>query len=706
MTSQRCRVSFALLLAAFAAGNAIASAQSADARARKIVSQMTLAEKIEELHGIRDATHFRYVPGIPRLGIPPLRVANGPAGVGPAGDRPQLPATALPAPISLAATWDRRAAHLYGLVIGKEARDLADGLLEGPDVNIMRVPQNGRTFEAYGEDPYLDGQMAVQVVSGIQSQHVIANVKHYDANNQETQRFTINEVIGERALHEIFLPAFNAAVKQGDVASVMCAYPRVNGTYNCQNDLLLTQILKKGWDFNGFVTSDFGATHSTIPSALAGLDLEMPTGKYFGDALEAAVRSGKVPMAVIDDKLIRRFRAMIELGAFDHPPQRQPIPAQQDGAVARRLAEEGMVLLKNSGSVLPLDAARLHSIAVIGPYAAKAMTGGGGSSHVVPLYTINPVKGIEDRAGARVKVSFADGSDIAQAVSLAKSSAVAIVMVGDHEREGRDHPITLSGNQDQLVEAVAAANPHTIVVLKSGSVILMPWVERVPAILEAWYPGEEDGNAVAAVLFGDVNPSGKLPVTFPKRLADLPASTPEQYPGVNGVVTYSEGIFVGYRHYDAKRIEPLFPFGYGLSYTTFAYMRLSISPKRIAPTTDAGASVAVDFDVTNTGKRAGAEVAELYAGFPSTPNVPEPPKQLKGFERLQLQPGETGHVRIVLNSRAFSYWDTRTHHWAVMRGTYRILAGSSSRDIRLDGRITVAPDPSSRALSQATRESE
>ncbi len=685
------KISFLLLFAAFAAANPLARAQSADARARKIVSQMTLDEKIEELHGIRDATHYRYVPGIPRLGIPPLRVANGPAGVGPAGDRPQLPATALPAPISLAATWDVEAARAYGAIIGKEARALGYGLLEGPDVNVMRVPQNGRTFEAFGEDPYLDGQIAVRVVEGIQSQRVISNVKHYDANNQESQRFTINEIIGQRALHEIYLPAFAAAVRQGHAASVMCAYPRVNGTYNCENRLLLTRILKEGWDFNGFITSDFGATHSTVPSALAGLDLEMPTGQYFSDALETAVQSGKVPMAVIDDKLIRRFRTMMELGVFDHPPRRQPIPAREDGAVARRLAEEGMVLLKNSGSLLPLSADRLHSIAVIGPYAGQAMTGGGGSSRVIPFYTVDPVRGIEERAGSRVKVKYADGRDITQAVSLARSSDVAIVMVGDHETEGRDHGLTLSGNQDRLVEAVATANHRTVVVLKSGSVILMPWVDQIPAILEAWYPGEEDGHAVAAVLFGDVSPSGKLPITFPRSLADLPASTPEQYPGMNGVAKYTEGVFVGYRHYDAKGIKPLFSFGYGFSYTTFAYKHLHISPNHIAAKS-AGATVAVDFDVTNSGGRAGAEVAELYLGFPRSRAVPEPPKQLKGFEKLRLEPGQSRHVRIVLNSRSFSYWDTRIQGWAVMPGVYRILAGSSSRDIRLGGQVTVASD--------------
>jgi beta-glucosidase len=378
---------------------------------------------------------------------------------------------------------------------------------------------------------------------------------------------------------------------------------------------------------------------------------------------------------------------MMELGVFYHPPKHEAIPAKKDGAIARRIAEEGMVLLKNQGNLLPLDAAKLHSIAVLGPYAAKASTGGGGSSHVVPLYTVDPVNGLRDRAGHKVKVTFADGSDVQQAVQLAKAADVAIVMVGDHETEGRDHPITLQDEQNQLVEAVAAANPHTVVVLKSGSVELMPWVDKVPAILEAWYPGQEDGDAVAAVLFGDYDPSGKLPLTFPQRLADLPAHTPEQYPGVNGEVHYSEGVFVGYRHYDEKDIKPLFPFGFGLHYTTFAYKDLKVSPASVSST--GKGTVTVDLDVTNTGSRAGAEVAELYLGFPSTAAVPEPPKQLKGFERLELKPGQTGHVQMVVDGRELSYWNTSKHAWAIMPGAYRVMVGASSRDIRVRGRFSV-----------------
>lgn len=664
-----------------------------EARARELVGKMTLQEKIQELHGIQDAGHFRYVPPIPRLGIPALHVANGPAGVGPAGDSPQKPATALPAPIALASSWDISLAKRYGVIIGKEGKDLDEDLLEAPDINIARVPQNGRTFEAFGEDPCLVSEMAVAEIQGIQSQDVIANVKHYAANNQESNRSRINVIVDERPLHEIYLAAFEASVKEGEVASLMGAYNKVNGLFCCENDELLNQIVKKDWGFKGFITSDFGAVHSTVPSALAGLDLEMPTGKYFGTNLEAAVESGQVPMSVIDDKLIRRFRIMMKFGLFDHATKTKPIPARTDGIEARQIAEEAMVLLKNTGNELPLEPKGLRSIALIGPFATDAKTGGGGSSHVKPVYAISPVEGIQHRVGSKIKVALADGNDVAEAVALAKSSDVAVVMVGDAETEGRDHLLTLGGNQDELIEAIAGANPHTVLVLKTGSAILMPWLDKVPAILEAWYPGEEDGNAVAAVLFGDVNPSGKLPITFPRSLADLPANTPEQYPGVRGTARYSEGIFVGYRHFDAQNIEPLFAFGYGLSYTTFAYRNLAVVPQEISTNCDSGQSVLVDFDVTNTGKRFGQEVAELYVGFPSNTAIPEPPAQLKGFERVALKPGQTRHVRLKLNGRSFAYWDINAHDWKMMPGTYRIMAGSSSRNFELEGKLEVANGP-------------
>ena len=661
-----------------------------DARARQIVSQMTLDEKISQMHGTGTKQQFRIVVGVPRLGIPDLLVTNGPAGFGPAGPGHEGKATALPAPISLAATWDVDAARKYGVVAGSEAVDYGNTFLEAPDINIARIPQNGRTFEAYGEDPFLVSRMAVANIEGIQSQGIIANVKHYAANNQETSRGSVSAGIDERTLREIYLFAFEASVREAHVASVMGAYNRVNGTYCCENEILLNQILKKEWGFDGFVSSDFGAVHDTVPTVMNGLDLEMPTGQYLGASLQAAVGNGTVPVAVIDEHLVRRFRTMMKLGVWDQLPVHKPVPEKENGAIALRLAEEGTVLLRNENNLLPLSAESLKSVVLIGPYATHAMTGGGGSSQVNALYKVTPLEGLQNRLGAGVSVTLNDGKDIAGAVAAAKAADVAILMVGYKQSEGSDTSGALDGAQDDLVAAVADANPRTIVVLKTGSVVLMPWLAKVPAIVEAWYPGEEDGNVVAAILFGDYNPSGKLPLTFPKSLADVPAHTPEQYPGVGPhnktVAAYSEGVMVGYRWYDAQKIEPLYPFGYGLSYTTFDYRNLKLSAKSLSA---AAPALTVDFDIANTGKRAGAEVAEVYVGLPSLPDVPQPPCQLKGFARVQVDPGQTAHAQVTLDARAFSYWDVATHGWKVAPGDYQIVVGASSRDVRLKDDVTV-----------------
>ena len=665
----------------------------------QLINQMTLGDDIIELHGIQDNNDYRVVPGIATLGIPLLNVTNGPAGATKGGPGHQGPATAMPAPIALAATWDVNLANQYGSVVGAESKAWANGLLEGLDINIARAPQNGRTFEAYGEDPYLVAQMAVANLTGTQSQGIITESKHFAANNQETDRMTVNEIIDERTLREIYLPAFEATVKAG-VGAVMCAYNQVNGAYMCENDRLLNRILKQEWGFTGFVTSDFGATHSTVASANAGLDLEMPTGIFFDTLLESAVTAGQVPQTVINDKLIRRFSTMMNLGVYNNPPVLTTIPSQQDGLISRQIAEAGMVLLQNkpgvrplnTSKILPLNATTLHHIALIGPYAGAAMTGGAGSSLVTPIYTVAPVAGIQNRVGPTVTVSYNDGSTISSAVSIAQTADVAIVMVGDNETEGMDNSISLSGTQDSLVESIVAANPNTIVVMKSGTAILMPWANSVPAILQAWYPGEEDGNAVAAVLFGDVNPSGKLPLTFPLQLSDLPANTAAQYPGVlvNGVptATYSEGLFVGYRHYDQANIAPLFPFGFGLSYTNFSFQNLAITPTSFTFTNNPTQTVTVSLSVTNTGLVSGAEVVQLYLGIPSTA-VPEPPKSLQGFQKVMLQPGQTLPVQLTLNQRSFSYWDILSQSWKVVPGTYQIMVGDSSRNILLQSQITI-----------------
>jgi beta-glucosidase len=397
-----------------------------------------------------------------------------------------------------------------------------------------------------------------------------------------------------------------------------------------------------------------------------------------------------VPVATIDEHLIRRFRTMMKMGVWDTLPPRKPIPAVANGKVARHIAEESTVLLRNEHDLLPLKTEGLKTVALIGPLADHASTGGGGSSHVSWIYKVTPLDGLQARLGAGVTVTLYDGKDVAAAVAGAKAADVAIVMVGDRQTEGADHSIAFGPGQDALVEAVADANKKTVVVVKSGGPMLMPWAEKVPAILEAWYPGEEDGNAVAAVLMGDYNPTGKLPMTFPKSLADVPAHTPEQYPGVGPtkgtVAHYSEGVLVGYRWYDAKDIEPLFPFGFGLSYTTYDYSSLRLSAKTLST---AAPTLTVDFDIKNSGSREGTEVAEVYLGLPSLPGVAQPPRQLKGFARVTVAPGKTGHAQVTLDARAFSYWDATTHGWKVAPGDYTVAVGASSRDLRLKGKVTV-----------------
>ncbi len=663
------------------------AALTPDQRADALIARMTLDEKIALLHGMSDMQgHTGYVPGNSRLGIPPLTFTDGPAGVRPGNGVTTASATALPAPAALAATWDPNLARLYGTVLGKEAFDLGNDVIFAPMVNIARVPQGGRVFETLGEDPYLTSQIGVAVIDGIQAQHVIADVKHYAANNQEDDRCCVSAAVDQRTLHEIYLPAFEAAVRQAHVGTVMAAYNKVNGVYSSENRTLLADILKGQWGFAGWVLSDYGATHSTVAAATNGLDMELPTGLYFSDALKVAVQDGRVRMATLDEHVHRILRTMFAFGLFDRPVRRGTIDRRANGRIARYIAEQGMVLLKNDGSLLPLNDSTLGSIAVIGPKAGRAMTGGGGSSHVIPFYAVSPLTGIINRAGHGVTVTYADGSDVAAAAKLARSSNVAVVVAGDDEYEGADRSsLELPGAQDQLIEAVAAANPHTVVVLNAGGPVLMPWIDRVQGLVQAWYPGEEDGNAVAALLFGDVNPSGKLPITFPRSAGDVPAVTRQQYPGVNGVAQYSEGIFVGYRAYDRRNIAPLFPFGYGLSYTTFRYSNLSVTPG--GPS--APDRVTVRLDVTNSGRRAGAEVVQLYLGIPSTA-VPEPSRQLKGFHKVYLKPGQTQHVAFALSARDLSYWDTRANGWVVQRGRYQVMVGSSSRDIRLQSSFTVS----------------
>ena len=663
----------------FALAPVIARAQGSGSvqRAREIVRQMTLDEKIAQMHGIHDENSYRVIPEILRLHIAAFHITNGPAGVGPGAAGPQLRATALPSPIALAASWDVDLARRFGEIEGLEARSLGNELLEAPDINIVRVPQSGRAFETYGEDPFLTGRLAVANIKGIQSEGVLANVKHFLANEQETDRMNIDEIIAERSLREIYMPAFEAAVKEAHVASVMCAYPRLNGPYNCENVPILTGLLREEWQFDGFVTSDFGAVHSTVPSLQAGLDLEMPSGIYFSSGLKKAVESGLISEAMIDRSLIRRFAKMFDFGLFKKQGASPAIPVFDHGRASREIAEQSIVLLKNDDGLLPLDYKRIKSIAVIGPYAVRARSGGGGSSRVIPFYSIEPFDGIAGHVSNAYDCELLDGSNLEEAVLAAKRREVAIVMVGDDQGEDHDHSIQLSDSDNKLVSAVSAANPKTIVVLKSGAAVIMPWLGQVHAVLEAWYPGEEDGQAVARVLFGDVNPSGKLHISFPASANDTVARNPAQYPGDRGKVYYTEGLNVGYRWFKTNGVKPLFPFGFGLSYTQFEYSDLHVV--RATSSSPARATVRV----SNTGKRSGGEVVQLYLGFPHIAEGDEPERQLKGFKKIELQTGESKLVSIELNRRSFSYWSVAAHDWKVPSGTFQVMVGSSSEDIRL-----------------------
>jgi beta-glucosidase len=685
------------------------SSLSPDQRAHELLAAMTIDDRIAMVHQPdRTFIHSRaggYIPPNPRLCTPDLVLNDAGAGV---ADR-QVKTVAFPAPIAQAATWDRRLEREFGRALGSEAWHKGVNVQLAPDVNIARVPMNGRNSEAFGEDPFLAGQTAVAEIDGIQQNPVIATVKHYALNNSEHNRATVSADAGERTIREIYLPTFEAAVGQAHVGSVMCAYNRINGVYACQDGWMLNGILKGELGFSGFVMSDWGATHSTVPSALAGLDMEMnaPRGTYFGAALKAAVRSGKVPVARLDDMVLRILRSMFRAGIFEHPHAPEPgasaanVQTPADTALAQKISEEGTVLLKNAGGVLPVGGAGKR-LAVIGSAGGRVGTqmsyGTGGSSHV-PEYgakadVVSPLQGIRARGAANGDlVRYADGSSIGAAVAAASTADVAVVFASDAESEGSDRPslsladardcpltgcVPLAVNQDRLIEAVARANPHTLVVLDTGGPMLMPWLGRVKGVLQAWYPGQQDGNAIAALLFGDANPSGKLPETFPAAMADLPTGTPQQYPGTPdsaGVPheRYSEGLLVGYRWYDARRITPLFPFGFGLSYTTFA-----LRSPRVRRAPRAGASV--ELEVVNTGRRAGAEVPQVYVGLPT--QMGEPPKRLAGFDRVLLAPGASQRVTIGLDPRAFSYWSSRTRSWMQAPGCDSVMIGTSSRDIK------------------------
>lgn len=644
-------------------------------RVADLLKRMTLEEKATMLSG----SGWMESAPIDRLGIPAIKMADGPMGVRSwAGSSAltsstnapaKVETTAFPSGVAMAATWDTDLVQREGQAIAQEVKALGRDMILGPTVNINRQPLWGRNFEGYGEDPYLAGQLGVAYIRGVQGEGVIPSVKHFAANNEEYERHRVNATIDERTLHEIYLPAFKAAVQQGGVWNVMSAYNKVNGVHCGENDYLLDTVLKKEFGFKGFVVSDWGSTYSTAPTINAGMDLEMPGGPpmvnwianprtqasgngdgwLVAEKVLAAVKSGKIKESAIDDNVRRILRVIFESGIFDHPHLGGgDVDTPQEQAVALQGATEGIVLLKNAGGLLPLDATKIHSIAVIGPNAAVARTGGGGSSMVRPKYAVSPLDGIKERTAKNgIAVSYSLGvgmewEDAAQdsseehakalqdATEAAASADVAVVVVGRYnklESEGFDvKTMDLPAGQDELIAAVEKANPHTIVVLNTGDPVTMTrWIDQIPARVDMWYGGQEGGHALAAILFGDADPSGKLPVTLPKRHEDNPAVT--NYPGKDLEVNYAEEIYVGYRYYDTKNVEPQFPFGYGLSYTKFDYSDLKLHKIEFA-----GKEPAWNFTVNirNSGSRDGAEVVELYV-HDGHAKIDRPAHELKAF---------------------------------------------------------------------------
>lgn len=691
-------------------------------RVDDLLSRLTLDEKISLVHGNSLFT----VAGIPRLGIPERVLSDGPHGVREENTRDKFGAanrtddfaTAMPCGIALAATWNPGLAESDGAVIGEEARDRGKDIMLGPGVNIMRTPLCGRNFEYFGEDPFLAGRMAVGFIRGEQSKDIASCVKHFAANNQEIERGRINVEMDERTLREIYLPAFHAAVTEGGVWSVMGAYNKFRGEHCCHNDYLLNHILKDEWGFRGLVMSDWGGTHDTRQAALNGLDLEMGTRApydqyYLAAPYRAGLERGEYPLAGLDDKVRRNLRVMIATHELDAraPGARNTAEHQ---AMARQVAEEAIVLLKNSDGALPLDGAKIRTLAVIGDNATRAQAHGGESSEMKAPYEVTPLEGILRRIGRNVNVTYALGYDapntdrfaarpknvpqlgaaeLADRAVAAAKAADAVIFVGglNHELgndcESADRAdMALPYEQDALLQRIVAANPRTIVVLVAGSPVAMgPWLEHTPAVLQAWYGGLEAGNAIAHVLFGDVNPSGKLPCTFPQKLADSPAHALGAYPGREGTVRYEEGLLVGYRWFDTKQIAPLFPFGHGLSYTTFAYSNLKI----VSGQDQANPGATVEVDVSNTGKREGAEVVQVYVHDEQS-RLPRPVQELKAFRKVRLKPGEHQTVTLSLPREAFAFYDPAQPGWVAEAGTFTIAVGSSSRDIRARANFALA----------------
>ncbi|MFG3498981.1 beta-glucosidase [Streptomyces sp. NPDC047928] len=787
-------------------------------RVDDLVSRLTLDEKLTFLHGAKDPRGLGqagYIPGVPRLGIPPLRLADGPAGV-----RVRARATALPAPVMLASTFDPGLAREYGRVIGHEGRALGQDVLLSPMVNLIRTPYAGRNFETFAEDPLLSADLVAEEIRGIQDEGLIATVKHFALNNQERDRTRVDVRVDEQTLHETELRGFQAAVTAG-AGSVMGAYNKVDGVHACESAPLLTGVLRDLWGFDGWVMSDWNATHSTAPALTAGLDMEMPDGRWFGAPLARAVRDGTVPETLVDRSVRRVLTVMARFGLLDGTAPARPARDASAGArLALKVATAGATLLRNERATLPLTGAAARSVAVIGPTGAVPFVSGGGSAHVVPDRADSPLDAITARAGGDADVTYALGedlygkplppaaltpapgspgadfegqtvgagqsatyeatltvdqpdewtfvihysgtrpqvhldgtelfavqdgvaeffagglvprapdgltvrrrtlavtagrhtlrvtakggakgqlfrlrritgatrsADVAEAVAAARAAHSAVLFAYEDATEGRDRTsLALPGHQDALIEAVTAANPRTTVVLNTSSAVTMPWLARTGAVLQMYYPGQEGAAATAAVLFGDTDPGGRLTQTFPATEEGHPTGGDRRrYPGTDGVQEYSEGVRIGYRWYTAEGVAPLFPFGHGLSYTTFAYEGLAVTP---AP----GGGLTARFTVRNTGHRTGVTVAQLYVG-PSPdlpPRLDQAPRALAGYRRLELRPGELRHVTVPIAARTLSAWDPDRRGWVLGTGNRTVRLGVSSRDLPLGARAEVLP---------------
>jgi beta-glucosidase len=643
---------------------------------------MTVAEKVAQMHGV-SLLGISRTPPDPAVGIPGLVMNDGPRGVGITLGH----ATAFPVAIARGATWDPDMEERVGEAIGDEARAKGAAVLLAPVVNLLRHPRWGRTQETYGEDTMHLGRMGVGFIRGAQ-QHVIASAKHFAANTIEDTRFSVNVSIDERTLREIYLPHFRAAVQRAHAGSVMSAYNKVNGTYCGENVHLLHDVLKTDWGFRGFVESDWTlGTRSTVPSLTAGLDIEMPSGNHYGPPLLDALAHGDASIELVDAAVRRILRAQLCFRLDTEPPapDASRVETAAHTALALDEARKSIVLLKNDAGALPLDRTRIHTLAVVGALATTANLGDLGSSTVVPSAAVSPLDGIVAHAGGIAVVPVTSDPLAPEDTAAIAGADAAVVVVGlDHRDEGeglithgdRDS-LVLPRGQDALVAAVATANPRTIVVLEGSGPVLMPWLGAVPAVLTAWYPGEQGGNAIADVLFGDVVPSGKLPLTFPRAEDDLPPFDDQSFQ-----VTY--GYFHGYRWLDRNGVAPLFPFGFGLSYTTFRYTNLAVAPPTVGP----WGRVRVTADVTNGGAVAGDEVAELYVGYEGS-RVERAVRDLKSFARVHLEPGETRQVAFDVHAVDLGFWDSAAGAFVVEPITYDVAVGPSSRDLPLTGSFAV-----------------